>query len=568
MRSKSDNLNLILAVVLSAAILFVWQYTYELPRQRIAAQVAHQQEMEKQQRERVETAAPAAAPSREAVLAESPRLPVSSPTLHGSIALKGLRFDDLTLANYRETTDPHSPAVTLLSPIQNEKLYFAQIGWISGDKSLNLPNNDTVWTADGAQLAPQTPVTLRWDNGQGVVFSVNISLDAHYLFSIRQQVENHTAKQISVQPYAILNRAYPHDAKHTYILHEGPLGVFDGVLSEVTYQALQKDKEQQFENKAGWLGITDKYWLTALAPVDEKFTAHFSSYFSKGYDRYQADYAGAPLNLAPGQQGGNALHLFVGAKELPVLEGYEKQYNIPLFNRAVDFGIYWFLTIPIFHTLNYFHHLVGNFGVAILLLTVLVKLAMYPLANKSYVAMNQMKRIQPQIEALKQRYGEDKVKMQQEMLALYKREKVNPAAGCLPMVIQIPVFFSLYKVLYVTIEMRQAPFIGWIRDLSAPDPTNIFTLFGLLHWTPPTFLHIGILPVLFCITMIVQQKLNPPPADPMQAKMFSYLPFLFLYMFSSFPAGLVIYWTWSNTLSILQQKFIAVRYTKKHGPKP
>ncbi len=343
--------------------------------------------------------------------------------------------------------------------------------------------------------------------------------------------------------------------------------MFDGVLTETTYQKLVEKKEESFENTSGWLGITDKYWLTALAPESPGFTAHFSYYTSKGLDRYQADYAGAEETVAPGQSASHTLRFFAGAKELPVLDAYARDYHITLFDRAVDFGIYYFLTKPIFLTLNYFYQHIGNFGIAIMLLTVLIKLIMFPLANKSFTAMSQMKRLQPQLEEIKKRAGDDKMQLQKDMMALYKREKVNPAAGCLPMLIQIPVFFSLYKVLFVTIEMRQAPFALWIHDLSVPDPLNIFTLFGLIHWTPPTVMHLGVLPILFCITMVVQQKLNPPPADPVQAKVFSYMPFIFLFMFATFPAGLVLYWTWSNLLSIAQQKLIMVRYNAKHGKK-
>ena len=376
---------------------------------------------------------------------------------------------------------------------------------------------------------------------------VKITLDDHYLFTLTQSVAGADGKPLSLQTYAYINRAYD-TKKHLAlgIIHEGPIGAFDNSLKETAYKKLTQEKEQTFEAHDGWLGISDKYWLSVLIPPQNSFVAHFSYYNSRGRDHYQTDYMNAPSEST-------TLHLFAGAKELSLLDAYGETYHIPLLDRAVDFGYFYWLAEPLFRLLAWFHTWVSNFGIAIMLLTVLVKLALYPLATKSFVAMNQMKALQPRMKEIQERYKDDKMEMNKAIMELYKREKVNPASGCLPIFIQIPVFISLYKVLYVNIEMRHAAFFGWIHDLSAPDPTNLFTLFGLLPWATPVWLHLGIWPILMCVTMIIQQRQSPPPADPTQAKMMKFLPFFFLFLFSNVAAGLVIYWTWSNTLSILQQ---------------
>jgi YidC/Oxa1 family membrane protein insertase len=547
-RRQSETQNLIIAMVLSVLVLIYWNYYVEAPREKaeIAAMrakvQAQEQALEAQQEH------PIVVKPRAELISESPRVTIVSGSLHGSIALKGLRFDDLLLAQYRKTLAPDSPEVTLFSPADDADGYFAEFGWISA-AGVVVPTPETLWTADGTTLSPDHPVTLLWKNRDGVTFSVRIALDDHYLFTITQAATDAGGKPVTLQTYAYINRVYDlHDTKKNPIglVHQGPLGVFDGRLKESPYKNFQSEKELSFDASEGWMGISDKYWLSAIIPPQSPFTAHFSYYTSRGRDHYQTDYLSA-------SQGQTTLHFFAGAKELNVLDAYAAQYHIPLFDRAVDFGFFYWLAEPTFHLLSWFHTLVGNFGIAILLLTVMVKLAMYPLASKSFISMNQMKALQPKMKDIQERYKSDKLEMNKAIMELYKREKVNPASGCLPIFIQIPVFYSLYRVLYVTIEMRHAPFYGWIHDLSAPDPTNLFTLFGLIPWSPPLLMHLGVWPILFCLSMIIQQRQSPPPTDPTQAKMMKILPLLFLFMFSNVAAGLVIYWTWSNTLSILQQ---------------
>jgi len=557
-RRQAETQNMVIAMVLSVLILIYWDYYIEAPRQKAeSAALRARAQTEQTLAKTPEQAAPIVIKPRTELLTESTRLPIRSPSLHGSIALKGLRIDDLTLARYRETLDPTSPEVILFSPADDVEGYFAQFGWSPGDGTVKVPAEDAVWTADARELVPGRDVTLSWKNADGVTFLARLSLDDEYLFTVTQSALDATGKPLNLQTYAYINRVYD-TKKHppVGILHEGPLGVINGTLKEAPYKKLSDEKEETFDANEGWLGISDKYWLSAIIPASPSFSAHFTFYNSRGRDHYQTDY------VSP-KQPQSILRFFAGAKELKLLDRYSTEYHIPLFERAVDFGFFYWLAEPIFRLLTWFHALIGNFGIAILLLTVLVKLLMYPLASKSFISMNQMKSLQPRMTELRERHKDDKVQMNQAIMELYKREKVNPASGCLPMFIQIPVFFSLYKVLYVSIEMRHAPFFGWIHDLSAPDPTNLFTLFGLIPWTPPLFLHLGIWPLLMCATMIIQQRQSPPPADPMQAKMMKFLPLFFLFLFSNVAAGLVIYWTWSNLLSILQQWHIKRKYGNK-----
>ncbi|MBT5458730.1 MAG: membrane protein insertase YidC, partial [Rhodospirillaceae bacterium] len=492
---------------------------------------------------------------------QAPRLTLNSPRLRGSIQLKGGQIDDLILADYRETLDPESPNITLLSPAQGAKSYFAQFGWSSSDRSIVLPNDNTLWTANNTTLSPKRPVTLSWNNGQGLIFSRTVALDDNYVFTVTQQVQNNSDKAVTLFPYGLISRSETPETLGFFILHEGLLGVFDGQLKELDYDDLQDSGKIEQPTKGGWLGITDKYWLVALLP-DQKAqlqTAFRHTLDAKKIDKYQVDYLGAGQILSPRGTVAVTNRLFAGAKEVNLLDDYLEKLQIARFDLAIDFGWFYFLTKPIFYALEYFYRLLGNFGLAILLLTVIIKLLFFPLANKSYKAMSRLKLLQPKMVALKDRYGDDKAKQNEAMMRLYKEEKVNPAAGCLPMLVQIPVFFALYKVLFVSIEMRQAPFYGWIQDLSAPDPTSMFNLFGLIPWGPPEFLLIGAWPLLMGITMFLQQKLNPAPADPMQAKIFMMLPIVFTFMLARFPAGLVIYWAWNNVLSITQQWVIMRR---------
>jgi YidC/Oxa1 family membrane protein insertase len=560
-KDTSDTRNLLIALLISSIILGLWQYFIELPRKKLLAEnLKTQAKIEKViEIQKDITSGSAIARSRTEWLKESPRLNIKSDYLHGSISLKGLRLDDLTLARYRTTLDPQSPEVVLLSPAYDKSGYFSEIGWLAtAGTTITLPDKNTVWTTESKALTPEKPAQLSWRNPEGVNFSVVIALDKKYMFTITQSAKDAEGKAIPLQNYAYINRVYD-TSQHISIgiLHEGPLAVYDGRLKEVAYTDAAAEKQQHTDVKSGgWVGISDKYWFSAIVPVEKTFSSRIFSYRAEdGRERFQTDYS----STTP--QNESTLRLFAGAKELSELDAYAKQYSIPLFDRAVDFGMFYFLTKPIFITLTFFHSLVGNFGIAILLLTILVKLLMYPLASKSFKSMAQMGTLRPKMQEIQERYKDDKQKLNQEMIDLYKREKVNPAAGCLPALLQIPVFFSLYKVLYVTLEMRHAPFFGWIQDLSEADPTNIFTLFGVLQWSPPSLLHLGIWPILMAVTMFIQQSQSPPPPDPTQAKILKFLPLMFLFLFSSVASGLVIYWTWSNVLSILQQWHIKRKHT-------
>ncbi|MFO1036760.1 MAG: membrane protein insertase YidC [Geminicoccaceae bacterium] len=570
----SEQKNLILAIVLSVGIILAFQFFYEMPRlkERQAQQAAQQAAQTEQTLNQAAGTTPAGdanvsvpgtasgAPviGRAEALAQSPRVAIDNGALHGSIALKGSRIDDVTLARYHETVDPSSPEIVLLSPPGSPHPYFAEYGWVGGEPSTVVPGTDTLWSAQGDKLTASSPITLSWDNGSGLAFKKEVSLDTDYMFTVKRSVTNTGDKPATLYPYGLISRWGTPPTMNYYILQEGPLGVFDNELHEYKYSAVVKEKEVSFESTGGWLGITDKYWLAAMVPQqDLSLKANFR-HLEEG-DRYQTDFRGPPLVVQPGQTVEVTDRLFAGAKVVTLLDHYRDEYKIPLFDRAVDFGWFYFLTKPIFYLLHFIHSTVGNYGVAILILTLLVKGAFFPLADKSYRAMAKMKKLQPEMVKLRERFADDKPRLNQEMMQLYKNEKVNPMAGCLPIIIQIPVFFSLYKVLFVTIEMRHAPFFGWIKDLSAPDPTSIFNLFGLIPITLPHALMIGVWPLVMGVTMWFQQKLNPAPADPTQAKVMSFLPIMFTFLFATFPAGLVIYWAWNNSLSIGQQWLIMRR---------
>ncbi|MCH2547513.1 MAG: membrane protein insertase YidC [Alphaproteobacteria bacterium] len=574
--NPSDMRNMIITALLCTGLLFVWQVLYVKPSEE--ARMAVLKEQAQRQQEVVQTpqgdvilptnmqagqtnVAELATEdmsnySREEMLAATPRITINSPALHGSINLRGLRFDDLTLVRHRVSVEEDSPEVVLLTPSQHASRYFAQGGWLPAVRGsdVKLPDEKSLWSADDSQLTPKNPVTLQWDNGQGVTFLVHITLDKDYLFSMRQEVINNSGKSIDIMPYGLINRSEPSASdRFGAILHSGPIGVFNGELTEVSYDDLRGDEQKQgFSDTHGWLGMADKYWLTAFQHVPPR-----------GRARTQVDFLAKPITINSGAKAQYSLNLFAGAKELDVLEKYREQLNLPLFDRALDFGVLYFLTKPTFMALDYFYGLIGNFGLAIMLFVVMLKIVLFPLSNKSYRSMAQMRILQPKIDAARKRFGDDRMQMQKEVMAIWQREKVNPVSGCLPMLIQIPIFFALYKVLLVTIEMRHAPFYGWIADLSAPDPTNIFTLFGLFEWNPPSLMHIGLWPIIMAATMVLQQKFNPKPTDPMQAKVIGWLPYIFLVMFASFPAGLLIYWAWNNTLSIVQQMYI-MRSFEKH----
>jgi YidC/Oxa1 family membrane protein insertase len=504
-----------------------------------------------------------------------PRVKIDAPRVQGSISLLGARLDDLVLKDYREQIAPNSPLVRLLEPRSDDHPYYIQYGWTApAGETIKLPDNDTVWTASSEVLSPGRPVTLSWDNGAGLTFQINLAVDDDYMFAVRQTVKNATGQTVNLFPWSRIRRDYKPVVAGYYVLFEGLLGVVDGTLQETTYDSAKSegDKKNGIAYTAtatgGWAGITDKYWLTSLIPDQTLSSKVNFRHIDDHGDHYQVDYVTADALSAPaGGVAETTSHVFAGAKVVSLLDRYQSQLHLPSFDKAVDFGWFYFLTKPIFLALDFFNTLFGNFGVAILVFTVLVKAVFFPLANYSYRSMSKMKLLAPKMTAVRERFKDDPQKMQQEMMGLYRAEKVNPASGCLPMLVQIPVFFSLYKVIFVTIEMRQAPFFGWIHDLSQVDPTNVFNLFGLLPFDPAHYvslLHLGAWPLIMGITMFLQMKMNPPPPDPVQARLFQFMPILFTFMMASFPAGLIIYWSWNNILSVGQQYLIqrSTRLTK------
>jgi YidC/Oxa1 family membrane protein insertase len=510
--------------------------------------------------------AQAAPKTRAEALAASPRVNIDTPSLGGSIDLTGGMIDDVVLKTYRETIDPRSPNITLFSPVGAPAPYWAETGFVTDAPGVKTPNRQTVWSADSTTLTAVKPVTLTWDNGAGLKFKRVIAVDDKYMFTVRDAVENDGAEPASLRPYALILRRGKPDVAGYAVLHEGFVGVIgDGSVQEITYSSIEKEtgRVRELKGDGGWLGFTDKYWGSAIIPDQaEGIDARFSASGTAQPEDYQTDFVGPAIAVAPGAIGSATARVFAGAKEVSTIDAYAKDLGIKKFDLMIDWGWFYFITKPLFRVIDIIYHYVGNFGLAILAVTVLIKLAFFPLANQSYRSMAKMKKIQPQIAALKDLYPDDRAKQQQAQMELFKKEGVNPVAGCLPMVIQIPVFFALYKVIFITIEMRHAPFYGWIRDLSAPDPTNLFTLFGLIPWDPTVlpmfghFLHLGIWPLIMGFSMFLQMKMNPEPADPVQKTMFAWMPVIFTFMLGSFPAGLVIYWTWNNTLTVVQQGYI------------
>ncbi|MBB4267548.1 membrane protein insertase YidC [Roseospira visakhapatnamensis] len=496
---------------------------------------------------------------------DSPRVPIDTPAVQGSLRVQGALLDDLVLTEYRETLDPDSKLIHLFSPINAPDPYHARFGWVAGsadgNDAPNLPGPDTPWTVrSGETLAVDQPVVLTWDNGQGLRFTRTVAVDDHYMFTVTQRVENTGTTPVTLYPYGLISRTDRPTTDGIYILHEGPLGVFDGTLTEVNYGDLEDESSQRETTTGGWIGITDKYWLAALAfDQDVEANARFAREMRDGRERFQVDYVLAGQTVQPGGFMESTNHLFAGAKKVELLDEYEESLGITNFDLAIDFGWFYFMTKPFFYCLLWLEDFLGNYGLAILAFTVLLKLVFFPLASKSYESMSKMKKLQPEMKKLQERFKDDKARMNQELMALYKREKANPVSGCLPILVQIPVFFALYKVLYVSIEMRHAPFYGWIQDLSAPDPLNLFTVFGLIPWDPPALLTIGLWPVIMGCTMYLQQILNPAPTDPTQKRIMQFLPLFFTFLLAQFPAGLVIYWTWNNLLSMLQQWWIMKR---------
>ncbi|MFB9911219.1 membrane protein insertase YidC [Rhizobium paknamense] len=577
-----NNRNYFIAIALSVLVVLGWQFFYMNPRIEAQRQAELQQkaELAKQQpKDAAGNPAPgntvngtlpasqaSATASREDAIAKSQRVEIDTEALSGSINLTGGRLDDLRLKGYHETVDKTSPIITLLNPADTKDGYFTELGFVGSTNSGSVPGPSTVWTVkEGAKLSETSPVTLTYTNDAGLTFTRKISVDQHYMFTIEDTVANSGSAETSVAPYGRITRYNKPTTPSAYVLHEGFLGVIGAgnSLTEAKYASIEKENESLPKATGGWLGITDKYWAAAMVPPQAvAYDARFS-HFTDGQPRFQADYKNDAVTVAPGQSVSLKTLIFAGAKEVPVIDAYETSYSIPGFDRMIDWGWFYFLTKPMFKLMDFFFRHVGNFGVAILLTTIVVKALFFPLASKQYASMANMKRIQPKLEELKAKHGDDRMAMQQAMMELYKTEKINPVAGCWPLVLQIPVFFSLYKVIYITIEMRHAPFFGWIRDLSAPDPTSIVNLFGLLPFDAPTFLHLGIWPIIMGFTMFLQMRMNPTPPDPTQAMLFNWMPLVFTFMLGSFPSGLVIYWAWNNTLSVIQQSVIM----KRHGVK-
>ena len=592
-----QNRNYIVAIALSVLVLIAWQFLYLSPkieRERAAQEALKAQQTEQQTPQAGGQSIPAqqgtpgtgnlpqaatgsattglpgsgaeaqTSTSREAAVAQQKRVLINTPALSGSINLTGARLDDLKLKNYRLTVDPTSPNIELLSPASMQQGYFAEFGYAGNETSGAVPGPDTQWIVDGAPtLTPANPVTMTWTNDKGIGFQRTISVDENYMFQIADTVTNNSETTVSVSPYGRITRLYKPETTGFFILHEGLLGVIgDQGLKEIDYDDVEDDKTiLPPKSSKGWLGFTDKYWATALIPAQEHpFQARYT-YLDSGRPIFQTDFVSDPITIAPGQAQSTEKHLFAGAKEVPIINDYMETNSIEHFDKMIDWGWLYFITEPMFYVLDFFYKLIGNFGVAILLTTVVLKLIFFPLANKSYVSMANMKKVQPKMEEIKAKHGDDRQAMQQAMMKLYKEEKINPVAGCWPVLLQIPVFFALYKVLFITIEMRHAPFFGWIQDLSAPDPTSILNLFGLLPYAAPAipYLGIGIWPLLMGITMFLQMRMNPTPPDPTQAMIFNWMPVIFTFMLATFPAGLVIYWAWNNTLSIIQQAVIMKR---------
>jgi YidC/Oxa1 family membrane protein insertase len=574
----SEHRNLIMAIVLSMVILLGWQYIFP------PASPPPSDETVQAQTGNV-TPAPSQLPSvvasqtANAVVGNrvencgpptsaSPRLAIETGRLTGSISLQGARLDDLVLADYQQTIDEGSPAVRLLNPNDVPHPYFFETGWAipeGSGQAIALPGVCSVWKASSDRVTSGSPVDLTWDNGQGLTFTQRIEVDENYLFTITHSVTNNSAGAIILEPYGRVRRLGTPEISDFFIIHEGPLGVFEE-KKELDYSDLREEDDgiiRETSPGGGWIGFSDKFWMVALIPDQgTPFNGTFSHEASGGLDKYQTAFQAPSIAVPTGSTGSSTVKAFAGAKEVHLISAYEESESILLFDKAIDWGWFEFLTRPFFHAIDFFNGLLGNFGLAIIAVTFVVKFAFLPLAWKSYVSMAKMRALQPEIVKLRERAGDDRMKMQQDMMALYKKEKVNPVSGCLPILLQIPVFFALYKVLFVTIEMRHAPFYGWVHDLSEQDPTNLFELFGLIPWDTPDIMHLGVWPLAMGISMFAQQKINPQPPDPMQARIMMMLPIVFTFFLARFPAGLVIYWTVNNLLSIAQQATI-MRLTAK-----
>lgn len=493
---------------------------------------------------------------------EEKRIKFESERLEGSINLYGATFDDLLLKDYFETTDKKKK-IRVLSKEKSNQPYFLRLGWASTDRSIPMPGKKSLWEAEKKSYKINEPIILSWNNGNGLDFKRKINIDKNFMILVEDEVINRSGKTIDLTNFSYLRRKNYKPQNKFFILHEGPLGVFNDTLKEVSYEEIEEENEIVEITKNGWIGYTDHYWQVAIFPENDKpFKARFKN-LKNDVNSIQIDFINETIqSLKNNESFKSKSYIFAGAKEVPLIDDYIDKLKINKLDLSVDFGWFYFLTKPLFYALHFLSTLFGNFGVGIIFLTICIRIILFPLANKSFKSMNAMRILTPEIQRLRERYKDDKAKMNQEMFAMYKEKKINPASGCLPILIQIPIFFALYKVLFVSIEMRHAPFFGWINDLSAPDPTSLFNLFGLIPWDPPAFLTIGVWPLLMGLSMYLQQKINPPPPDPLQAKIFMMLPIIFTFLLATFPSGMVVYWTINNILSIAQQYFLLKKQKK------
>ncbi len=553
-----ETKNVLIAIVLSTLILVVWATFFEPPPTEIQ-KAENKVTAENDSSPSIEELEATKKISRNEAIKNDERINLENDNIKGSISLTGGIIDDVTFKKYNKNLKSEEKVI-FLNPKNSQNGYYIETGWASsGNEKLNLPLDNTVWKVKGNKfLKPNNPIILEWNNGKGLIFEKKIELDNEFLFKITQKIKNNSNKSFQFFPYAQITRNYKPDVTPIYILHEGFLGVFGDELKEMDYDDVDEEKFAINSSK-GWLGITDKYWLTAIVPEKGK---NFKSEFLSKNQKYRANFiVKDPIILNPDGIAENKINAFVAAKEVAVIDNYAAKLGIEKFDLTIDWGWFYFFTKPLFFVIDYFFRITGNFGLAIVIITALVRLIFFPLANYSFRSMAKMKVLQPEMIRLKELHKDDKTKLQQEMMALYKREKVNPISGCLPVLIQIPFFFAIYKMLYVTLEMRHQPFFGWIEDLSARDPTSIFNLFGLIPWDPPTFLMIGAWPILMGLSMYLQQKLNPTPPDPIQAKIFMFFPLFLTIILAPFPSGLVVYWTINNILTIAQQ-WVIMRRTK------
>lgn len=560
------NWNYLAAIALSAGIVLIWQFLYVNPRIEAMRQIKNTSQNEKT------NIIPSIIPhtlieDRDKALSTSPRVHINNQSIKGSINLKGAKLDDISLKGYHIDVSKNSPIVTLLTPSNSKNGYFAELDYVSANNSnMEFPKADTMWKlVSGKVLTPSTPIKLAFKNDNNVSFERVISLDEHYLFTISDKIVNNSKIPISFSAHGKITRYKTQTEKSSFGLQEGFIAVLeDKSLIEKKYSDIEKSTVSNFHKSNSWLGVADKYWASAFVPSkDTSFQSQFK-YISDGHPRYQADFITKEIILMPGNSSKINNLLFVGAKEVPIINYYEKQFDIPRFEMLIDWGWFYFIAKPMFMLMSYFNNLVGNFGIAIMLTTVCVKLIFFPLANKQYISTANMKKIQPQVDGLREKFKQSPPKeLQKALLQLYRTNNINPLAGCWPILLQIPVFFAIYKVISISLEMRQAPFFGWIKDLAAPDPTNIFNLFGILPFDTPGFMHIGIWPIIMSLSMFIQMKMTPSTADKGQEIILNWMPLIFVFALASFPAGLVIYWSWSNVISIIQQAVIMKMYGAK-----